>query len=85
MIFTPSTTSTSSFFLVELTASEAGLGTELEPALNPPAVGGGCGCAKWDGDIEHDELFKGQLISKDIFGVFKSTKKPTKFLQEFLP
>ena len=28
---------------------------------------------------------KGQLISKCPFGVFKSTKKPTKFLQGFLP
>ena len=28
---------------------------------------------------------KGQLISKGHFGVFKSTKKPTKFLQRFLP
>ena len=28
---------------------------------------------------------KGQLISKGPFGVFKSHKKPTKILSEFLP
>ena len=28
---------------------------------------------------------KGQLISKGLFGVFKSTKKPTNFFQGFLP
>ena len=28
---------------------------------------------------------KGQLILKGRFGVFKSTKKPTKFLSGFLP
>ena len=28
---------------------------------------------------------KGQLISKCPFGVFKSTKKPTKFFPGFLP
>ena len=30
-------------------------------------------------------LIKGQLISKCPFGVFKSLKKPTKFLPEFPP
>ena len=30
-------------------------------------------------------LLKGQLVSKGHFGVFKSTKKPTKFLRGFLP
>ena len=30
-------------------------------------------------------LAKGQLIPKCLFGVFKSTKKPTKFLYGFLP
>jgi hypothetical protein len=29
--------------------------------------------------------FKGQLISKSPFGVFKSTKKPTKFFNDFCP
>ena len=28
---------------------------------------------------------KGQLISKCLFGVFKSPKKPTKFYQDFCP
>ena len=29
--------------------------------------------------------FKGQLISKCPFGVFRSSKKPTKFFKGFLP
>ena len=28
---------------------------------------------------------KGQLISKCLFGVYQSTKKPTKFFKGFLP
>ena len=36
------------------------------------------------GKIPWSYLLKGQLISKCPFGVFKSTKKPTKILQGFL-
>jgi hypothetical protein len=31
------------------------------------------------------QIFKGQLISKRPFGVFKSPKTPTKFFPGFLP
>ena len=31
------------------------------------------------------QIAKGQLISKGLLGVFKSTKKPTKFCKDFCP
>ena len=30
-------------------------------------------------------IYKGQLISKCLFGVFKSPKKTTKFIKDFCP
>ena len=32
---------------------------------------------------EVTSVFKGQLISKELFGVIVSTKKPTKFFEDF--
>ena len=38
------------------------------------------------GKLENlDQRVKGQLISKCLYGVFQSTKKPTKLLEGFLP
>ena len=38
-------------------------------------------------DFEHATFLvcKGQLISKYLFGVFKSTKRPKKYSEGFLP
>ena len=34
---------------------------------------------------KQDDFAKGQLISKGLFGVIVSTKKPTKFFKDFFP
>ena len=41
----------------------------------------------WEDDLLCNEIVatKGQLILKCPFGVFKSSKKPTKFVPGFLP
>ena len=38
-----------------------------------------------DGQVDRVKKAKGQLISGVIFSVFKSTEKPTEFLNKFLP
>ena len=38
-----------------------------------------------DGQVDRVKKAKGQLISKGIFGVFKSTKTTMKFFEGFLP
>ena len=38
-----------------------------------------------DGQVDRVKKAKGQLISKGIFGVFKSTKTIMKFFEGFLP
>ena len=40
---------------------------------------------KMPNNLQIELIFKGQLISEWIFGVFKSPKKPTKFLTNFCP
>ena len=41
-------------------------------------------CVDFLQEIKSGMVCKGQLISKGDFGVFKSTKKPTNFLEGFL-